>query len=182
MSLSTRIKTLRKKRGLTLEQLAELTKLSRGYLSRVERSDRPPPFSTLESIAAALNVDMEELIEVQAKREGTSDIEIVRKGVPEVMVSSSANYAFKPLASGRGKHMSPFLMKIEPGTTKYFKHDAEEFVYVAKGSVTLEYGKHTYELRAGDSFYLDSRIRHRFVNKNSSNAELVAVHFTYRQF
>ncbi len=51
------IKTLRMQRKMTLEKLAELTDLTKGYLSKVERSEKAPPYSTLNKIAFALEVD-----------------------------------------------------------------------------------------------------------------------------
>ncbi|MCK4248541.1 MAG: helix-turn-helix transcriptional regulator [Candidatus Omnitrophica bacterium] len=40
---------------MTLDKLARLTGLTKGYLSKIERSRKAPPFSTLETIAVALN-------------------------------------------------------------------------------------------------------------------------------
>ena len=47
------IKKLRKQNHLTLENLASLTGLTKGYLSKVERSQKAPPYSTLNKIAGA---------------------------------------------------------------------------------------------------------------------------------
>ena len=52
------IKKLRKQNNLTLEKLAILTGLTKGYLSKVERSEKAPPYSTLTRIAGALGVEM----------------------------------------------------------------------------------------------------------------------------
>ena len=55
--ISGNINTLRKKRKMTLEKLADLTGLTKGYLSKIERSKKAPPYSTLNKIAIALGVD-----------------------------------------------------------------------------------------------------------------------------
>jgi transcriptional regulator with XRE-family HTH domain len=62
--MSGNIKTLRKKKKITLERLAELTGLTKGYLSKVERARRAPPYSTLNKIALALGVDAAFFLEV----------------------------------------------------------------------------------------------------------------------
>ncbi len=57
MTLGTRIKELRMKRGMTQDQLAAKAKLSRIYIAKLEASERSSPsFPALERIARALGV------------------------------------------------------------------------------------------------------------------------------
>ena len=99
------------------------------------------------------------------------------------MITSIAGYSYRQLAKDyQRKYMTPFIMHIGKGATKYFKHDGEEFVYVLAGSVALEYEGRTFKLGEGDCFYLDSRIKHRFKNNGKVEARLLAVNFTYRRF
>ena len=52
------IRRIRQQKNMTIQMLADLTGLSKGYLSKVERSKNAPPFSTVNRIALALNVDL----------------------------------------------------------------------------------------------------------------------------
>jgi transcriptional regulator with XRE-family HTH domain len=52
----------RKKRGLTLEQLAGLSKVSKSMLSQIERSQANPTFAVLWSLTRALNIDLANLL------------------------------------------------------------------------------------------------------------------------
>ncbi|BDG07561.1 helix-turn-helix domain-containing protein [Anaeromyxobacter paludicola] len=54
--LGDRIRLLRRKRGLTQEDLAEALDLSVAYVSLIERGGRNPPFTTVVAIAQALGV------------------------------------------------------------------------------------------------------------------------------
>ena len=56
--VNSKIKELRKRQGLTLQQLSDLTNLSKGYLSKIESSDFVPRIQTLNKIAGALNADI----------------------------------------------------------------------------------------------------------------------------
>ncbi len=56
--ISDNLKKLRIQRKLTLQNLAEKTGLTKVYLSKVERSKKAPPYSTLTKIAGALDLDM----------------------------------------------------------------------------------------------------------------------------
>lgn len=55
------ISTIRKRRGLTQVDLAELTKLTQPTISRAERGDDSSTLATLKSIAAALDVELSDL-------------------------------------------------------------------------------------------------------------------------
>jgi len=56
------IKIIRQNKKMSLERLAKLTGLTKGYVSKIENSDKAPPFSTLIKVANALNTDISLLI------------------------------------------------------------------------------------------------------------------------
>jgi len=184
MKINQKIKRLRIARGLTLEKFAQLSDLSRGYLSKVERSSQPPPVSTLQAIAVALGVDIAEFFEAGPSHTSTSsNLDIVRKAEHKEEFVSEAGYLYRPLLKHfRNKYMSPFLMTIEKGETDAFSHDSEEFDYVIKGTIEFHYEGEIYVLHEGDSFYFDSRKTHRIVNKAEEPAMVLAVNYNYRRF
>jgi transcriptional regulator with XRE-family HTH domain len=55
------IKTLRKERGLSQEDLAELTGLDRTYISGIERGLRNVALRNIEALARALGVSIADL-------------------------------------------------------------------------------------------------------------------------
>lgn len=61
--LGSRIKELRKKAGLSQEELSEKIGIDGKYLSRIEVGKRSPSLETLEGIADALNVEMKDLFD-----------------------------------------------------------------------------------------------------------------------
>jgi transcriptional regulator with XRE-family HTH domain len=56
--LGERIKEIRKAKGLTQEQLAELVDIEQKHVSRIELGKNAPTIDRLEMIAEALNVPM----------------------------------------------------------------------------------------------------------------------------
>lgn len=185
MNINAKIKDLRTRKGYTLDRLAEITGFTKGYLSKVERSSKTPPFATVQTIANALDVDIVELIETHQDVLGSKNIELLKHSdsVKSEWEESSSVYSFKPLVNVyRNKYMSPFLFRIRKGESDMTAHDSEEFVYVLEGNVQLNYEGRTYKLGKGDCFYLDARIKHNFVNNSDETALLMAVHFNYRRF
>ena len=62
MNIGNRIKYLRKKRNLTLQQLTEITGLSTGYLSNLERNLTSPTLINLQQICEALSINITDLL------------------------------------------------------------------------------------------------------------------------
>ena len=61
--IGSRIRDLRKERGLSQEAVAELSGLSRAYFGRIERGDADLSVTSLLKIARALNVPAAFLLE-----------------------------------------------------------------------------------------------------------------------
>ena len=57
------LKSLREERGLSQDELARLTQLSKSTISMYENGNREPKFETLEVIADFFNVDMNTLLD-----------------------------------------------------------------------------------------------------------------------
>lgn len=64
MKIEILIKKVRLEKNMTLETLANLSGISKGHLSKIERQERDPKLSTILQIALALKVDIEELYKI----------------------------------------------------------------------------------------------------------------------
>ena len=61
MKIEILIRQKREEKGITINKLAELAKMSKGHLSRIERGITEPSIATLARIAKSLDVKVEEL-------------------------------------------------------------------------------------------------------------------------
>src|SRR5918992_5565509 len=66
--LGTRVKELRRGRGLTLEDLAERAGVSRAMISKVERGEKNPTLVVAAKVAEGLGVTISELLGVEERR------------------------------------------------------------------------------------------------------------------
>lgn len=184
MKAGQTIRKYRTKKNLTLEDLSKLSSLSLSYLSKLERSDRIPPFATLQTLATVLDFDMTELLSPQTeKTEGDADIMILRSENHKELDDGNDGYAMIPLTTSyKNTALSPFLLSLQPGQTTDFSHDAEEFIYVLQGELKIVYKGIAYPLKEGDSVYIDSRNIHSFINETSQPVQLLTVNHIYRRF
>jgi transcriptional regulator with XRE-family HTH domain len=63
-----RIRTLRTARGLSQEQLAELTGFHRTYIGMIERGERNLSLSNIGAFARVFELSVSELMEFETKR------------------------------------------------------------------------------------------------------------------
>jgi transcriptional regulator with XRE-family HTH domain len=186
--IGEKIRGLRQQKRLTLQELSELTTLSKPLLSQIENQQVIPPIATLLKIAKGLKVDIHFFFEdagnrqqyVLTRREDVrEDEKVPRPASNEV----ARPYTYHSLAHGlRHKHMEPFLVEFENRAwddALYFKHEGdEEFIYVTSGELDFHYNNEVLRMRSGDSIYYDSSQPHGWVAVGDGNARAVAVMYT----
>src|ERR1017187_8457506 len=104
MSIGTRIIQLRNQKGLTQQQLSELTGLAGSYLSRIENRHLEPRPQTLRKIALALGVPMSEVFQDQPNQLGTL----------QCVITASGNCLMNLLNSGHGKRAHSDAESYDP--------------------------------------------------------------------
>lgn len=170
--MSSIVRTLRRERGLTLEQLGSLTGLTRSYLSKVERELSTPSISAAMKIADALGVDVGRLFAAESERST-----LVLDRAPDESGAARPRTALRPLASTMlGKTMSPFVLRPSADRARHQPtHDGQEFLFVHTGSIELSYDGEAHELSAGDSAYFDATRVHRIRSTSTPPATVVIV-------
>jgi transcriptional regulator with XRE-family HTH domain len=170
--LGERLRSMRQVHGLTLDTLAQRTKYSKGYLSRIENGKKVPPLATLARVANALGVQLGELLspsDPQTRTEVSANapfFEIVRADRREHVIrgASAFGYDYMSLADATAaRHMQPFLFTFpaEIGKHVFFEHDGEEFLFILSGTVEWQVGHEKHTLETNDSVYFDARLPHR---------------------
>jgi transcriptional regulator with XRE-family HTH domain len=185
-----RIAELRRTYAVTLEALAERSGLSVELIRRIEEAGHIPDLAPLLKISRALGVrlgtlldDHAELGPVITRQGGVAESARFITGIPgegDHAGAARQGLSFKALAADKGgRHMEPFIVDIQhDAEQKKSVHEGEEFIYVLSGALTLEYGKDSYTLEAGDSVYYDSVVPHRVLAAGVQPAKIVAVLYT----
>lgn len=171
--IGARIRLRRQALGLTLGYLSEVSGLSTGALSQIERGLVSPTVRTLYTIADVLSMSPAQLIDPQGFAAAARANPYVLRGgeQPEVL---NAGGVIKHRASPELiETMKSFAVRIIPGGSsgdECYTHSGEELGYVISGSFTLQIEDAQYLLSAGDGFALPSTTRHRFFNNGEAEA------------
>ena len=181
--IAKNIKKIRLDRKMSQETLAELSGLTKGYISKIEKSDSAPPFSTLGKIAQSLNVDITVLTAEDLELPQDIKLCIVRDGEGKKISSSILEgYHYEALAHKKsGKNMEPFILMPAFDEKAVFSHDGEEFMYVVEGTHEFIYDDKKYILNEGDSIYFDSRTPHTGRSIGKKRAKILAVMYSYKR-
>ncbi len=182
--ICSNIKKLRTQKKVTLEALSKRTGLTKGYLSKVERSEKAPPYSTLSKIAGALGVEVTTILSKNI--DPPTDVRLClsrgkhRKVIKET--SQFSGYDYEVLAENKpGKNMEPFIIHAPREITKMYSHEGEEFIYVMDGNLELIYGDKTYVLETGDNVYFDACVPHSGKSLGDKKAMLLVVIYFYKR-
>ena len=181
--ITKNIKKVRLEKNLSQEKLASLSGLTKGYISKIEKSDRSPPLSTLSKIANALDTDIALLTAEELEFPEDMNLCIVRKGEGKKISSGSPEgYHYEALAfKKRGKNMEPFILLPGFDERAIFVHEGEEFMYILEGIHEFIYNNKKYILRQGDSIYFDSNIPHTGRSIGKQRAKILAVMYSYKR-
>lgn len=173
-ALAQRLRALRQARAWTLKQAAAATGVSASTLSKIENSLLSPTYDNLIKIAAGLDLDVAELFSASDAHMGTGRRSLSRQG--EGRQYETPYYDHRLLCTALShKRMMPFHTRVKARSFDEFqdwsRHGGEEFVYVLEGEVQLY--TEFYEparLKAGESFYIDSRMGHRVISLSPDDA------------
>jgi transcriptional regulator with XRE-family HTH domain len=177
--IGTKIKQFRQASPLTLDQLGDLTSLSKSFLSKIENGKTSPSIPNLLKIAQALRIGMSQLLDGLEEQGSEGPALVEAEGRPIVdRGGSSFGYSYEALARCKdGGSFEPFIVRFKLGKKprKPFIHAGHEFNYVLQGEVEFVYGEESYLLKKGDSVCYDSSVPHYGMARGTREAQVLAI-------
>ncbi len=170
------IQILRKRSGLSIRQLAELSGVTAGMISLVERGKNSPSLATLRKILTALGTDLGTFF---GSDEGKQDGPVFLREGMQVVADRERRYTLIfPRREGvdiqmLDEHYTPITMK-----PPFEKLKCAVAGYVLSGTLTIEVkGESLKTLRPGDAFYVPPGVEHRgYAAGKSESVRLITVY------
>lgn len=171
LMVADNLKTIRKKKRLSLDDVAKITGVSKSMLGQIERGDVNPTISVIWKIVNGLKVSFTSLLE-----RPVSDTEIIRNTEIKPLEEDDGRFINYPIFPfSEDKRFEIYRIKIlAHGVLDALAHleGMEEFITVFAGTVTITVQQQEYSLSAGDSIRFKADVRHRYENTGNVTAEL----------
>jgi transcriptional regulator with XRE-family HTH domain len=177
--IAKRIKTLRKTKGLSLENVAQKTGFAQSYLSQIENLKREPPISTLSRIARALGEDIIYLITGEVNHRKAENFTIVRPDERKIAVrhSGKGGYTYQSITyKKKDRRMDGYIFSAEfEFPDEPTQHEGQELAYMLEGSKEMVYDGKKFIINKGDCIYYDSNRPHYSRSIGDKRAEFLVV-------
>lgn len=166
-----KLRQIRRKKLITLKQLAERTKLSVGFLSEIERNLAQPSMSSLKKITQTLDISLFNFRQDQTNgsmnenpmslhRDSHTyikDIRVVRAGNRKKLLYPNRPVVYELLCPDLNGLLEILYIRLEPGfhsgPEPIIDPPGEKFLFVLNGSVEYRIREEVICLDKGDSMY-----------------------------
>ncbi|MDO5132202.1 MAG: cupin domain-containing protein [Eubacteriales bacterium] len=167
--IGERIRDLRNRNGLTQQELADRTELTKGFISQLERGQVSASVVTLFDLIECLGTTPADFFRQEEEKIVFSENEYFEK------IDEAGNSKQWIVPSAQKYQMEPLLVVLRPhGELEEDKpHNGEEFGYLISGRLNLYLGEKVYHIKAGESFYYQATRTHRISNPGNRPAKLL---------
>lgn len=176
-TVAVRLKTLRAERGLTLDQLAEQSGVSRAMISRVERGEASPTAALLARLCSALGVSLSVFF-ATAGREASP---LVRRADQPVWRDPESGYLRRVVSpSGLGARVDVVEVEFPARAEVRFpgqqaSRSQSQHVWLFEGEMELTVGETVHRLSAGDCLFMNVGDVHGFRNPTDKPARYAVI-------
>lgn len=171
MKIGKKIRHLRVKNGLTQEELADRSELSKGFISQLERDLTSPSITTLVDILECLGTSLKEFFNDENDEKicfGRDDFFITNNEE----LKSSIHWI---VPNSQKNKMEPIIVHLDAcgKTLNEDPHEGEEFGYVFEGCIYLHLGGRKIKIKKGECFYFSPIMDHYIENASNLNSAKV---------
>lgn len=172
--ISSNLKKIRKDRSLSLENLAQMSGVSKSMLAQIERQESNPTVNTLWKIALALNISFTSLIEGEDE-----EIKIVKNSEITPLVEDEKRFILYPVFpyDNQSKFEVLFIEIEKDGISYSQAHDNEtyEYIVVYQGKMAVKLNNEEYVLSAGESIKYQANVNHSYQNVGDEQVKLCMI-------
>jgi transcriptional regulator with XRE-family HTH domain len=174
LQLGESLRHLREERRLSVRTMAEQSGFSASFISQVENGLASPSISSLEKIAAALDVTLVELF--QTGQAGMSTV--VRADNRPLLESEWSKADIEALADPHASRLEPVLISLRPeGSSGNRPHPLrrDQFAFIICGEVTIDLDGLEQRLSSGDAVTIPAEKPYRWVNHSTEPVKILVV-------
>jgi transcriptional regulator with XRE-family HTH domain len=174
LDLGSRLKAARKKAGLSQRMLARMSGVNNGTISLIEQNKTSPSVASLKRLLDTVSISLGEFFDdtgLEKEKHFFRASELPEFGSGDVLFRQVGTNV-----TGRQLQIlhERYLPRADTGETM-LGHAGEEGGIVLNGKIEVTVGDEIEVLCAGDAYYFDSNIPHRFRNPGDEECEIISV-------
>lgn len=162
--IGMKVKKARLDEGLKLVDVARISGISQGMVSKIENSQVSTSLETLSRLCDAIGLPISKLFTDYDRPDGSAQFTKADKGLEVVRRGTDKGHTYQLLTYKRGGKTTfePFMVTMDDLSEVFptFSHPGEEFIYLVSGELIYRHGNHLYEMEAGDSLTFDAEVPH----------------------
>lgn len=168
LALGQRIKALRARSGLTLEQVSRQSGVSRAMLSTIERGEKSPTLPIIVRIAAGFGVSLSSLLGAEPD---PSSVAVIRAGRRIAFRDPETGFERWMLSPAHVDNGVEFVLHHLPagrstGWLPAYSTPMEKYLAVSAGRLTVVVDEKPHVLETGDAIYFEVQAPYRFINED----------------
>jgi transcriptional regulator with XRE-family HTH domain len=171
-AISNNLKEIREQRNLSLDQLAELTGVSKSMLRQIETGRSSPTIATIWKIANGLRLSFTTLV---SKRH--PDVAIMDFKGSKPLTAKSERYRLFPLTPFDPEHaFEIYYVEIEPKTTfegEPHEGNVEEYVFVMQGRLEITVEENHYSVNANQFIRFIANRPHKYFSAGKEKVSAI---------
>lgn len=171
--IGTRLRELRMMHGLSQRELAKRTGVTNGTISLIEQNRISPSLGSLKKVLDGFPISIADFLTLDLKPR--SKVFYQAKELREI---GSGPVSFRLVGRDmRDRAIQMMHERYKPGADTgedMLSHTGEECGIVVSGLIELTVGGETRRLTAGDAYYFDSRLPHRWRNTGTIDCVIVS--------
>lgn len=177
--IAERIRGLREMLDISTQEMAQVTGVTPEEYKACESGDADFSFTFLLKCAERFGVDLVELLTGTDPKLSFYMVTRRGHGLPierrKGFEYSHLAYLFKGKMAETFLVTAPFSTEDTAKNIPYSTHDGQEFDFILKGSLKVDFDGHEEILNEGDAVYYDSGHRHGMVAYGGQDCEFLAV-------
>ena len=165
VAIGREVRSFRKQKEITVAELASMTGLSIGMLSKIENGNTSPSLSTLQTLANALSVPLTSFFR-RFEEQRTAVHTKAGEGVELEREGTRAGHQYNLLghigSNSSGVIVEPYLITLSEQSDVFpmFQHGGIETIYMLEGKVDYRHGDEVFSLVPGDTLFFDADAPH----------------------
>ncbi len=173
-----RARDFRRRKNLTLDQVAAASGMSSGHLSRVERGEKFLSLAALMRLARALETTVGHLL---GEDSPVDDLHLVRAGTAKSrgVEDGAGPYEFLLLSGSASDHVGheSFIVSIPRSSRRANTafHSGHELMYLLSGRLRVQVGSHEVQLNPGDYLEFPGHYQHEIESIAEKSEVLIIV-------